>query len=82
MELTFMNKPKIFFSHSSKDTKVLNRLKEALLKKTVNAVEIFLSSDGQSIRVGSNWVYGVEYGMDQTQLMMSFLSPNLLTDTP
>ena len=69
-------KPIVFFSHSSKDKILLNKLKESILEKTNNSIEIFLSSDGQSIPVGKNWVYTIEKALQETSLMFVFLSPN------
>lgn len=69
-------KPIVFFSHSSNDKLLLNKLKESILFKTNNAIEIFLSSDGQSIPFGKNWIYSIEKALHDTSLMFVFLSPN------
>lgn len=71
-----MNKPKIFFSHSSKDSDTLVRLKELFIDKTGGTIEVFLSSDGQSIPLGKNWVHRIEEALDETTLMLVFLTPN------
>ena len=42
-------KPVVFFSHSSRDKRELALLKELFVQKTGGTVEVFLSSDGQSI---------------------------------
>jgi hypothetical protein len=73
-----MDKPIVFFSHSTKDEKPLRKLKELIDKKTGNAVIIFLTSDGQSIPFGHNWVYRVEEALDKASLMFVFVSPNSL----
>ena len=65
----------IFFSHSSYDKKALHRLKDLLTKKIANTAEIFLSSDGQSIPLGRNWVSRLEEAMKQSRIMLVFLSP-------
>jgi len=44
-----MNKPTLFLSHNSNDAAPLKILKQMLLEKTNGDIEIFLSSDGQSI---------------------------------
>jgi len=69
-------KPIVFFSHSSKDKILLNKLKESVLAKTNHAIEFFLSSDGQSIPFGKNWIYTIEKALHDTSLMFVFLSPN------
>ena len=73
-----MSKPKIFFSHSSKDKEILSRLKDLFVEKTGGTIEVFLSSDGQSIPFGKNWVHRVEEALEQTTLMVVFLTPNSL----
>lgn len=71
-------KPTIFFSHSSKDEVSLRELKNILSDKTGNTVDIFLSSDGQSIQLGRNWVHKVEDALENAKIMFVFLSPNSL----
>lgn len=73
-----MSKPKIFFSHSSKDKEILSRLKDLFVEKTGGTIEVFLSSDGQSIPFGKNWVHRVQEALEQTTLMVVFLTPNSL----
>lgn len=70
-----MDKPIIFFSHSSYDEKALRKLKDLLTKKTGNTIEIFLSCDGQSIPLGRNWVSRLEEALKQAKIMLVFLSP-------
>ena len=53
-------KPIAFFSHSSRDKEALGRLKDLFVEKTGGTIEIFLSSDGQSIKFGRNWVHRIE----------------------
>lgn len=53
-------KPTVFFSHSSSDGPTLARLRDVFVRKTGGTLEIFLSSDGQSIPFGRNWVHRVE----------------------
>jgi hypothetical protein len=71
-----MEKPKIFFSHSSRDSKILTKLKEQILLKCKNSVEIFLSSDGQSIPFGKNWVHQIEEALNNATIFFIFLTPN------
>lgn len=70
-----MSKPTIFFSHSSSDKDVLFKLKELFCDKTGGTVEVFLSSDGQSIPLGKNWVHRVQEALDNAKLMIVFLTP-------
>lgn len=67
-----MSKPTIFFSHSSSDKDVLFKLKELFCDKTAGTIEVFLSSDGQSIPLGKNWVHRVQEALDNAKLMIVF----------
>lgn len=51
-----MEKPTIFFSHSSKNRDLILPIKNKLTKITSGTMEIFMSSDGQSIPLGRNCV--------------------------
>lgn len=61
-----MEKPTVFLSHSSRDARSLVSLKEMLNKKTSGTLRLFLSSDGQSIPFGRNWVATVEAALDSS----------------
>jgi len=73
-----MEKPTIFFSHSSSDKNTLLRLKELFLEKTGGAIDVFLSSDGQSIPLGRNWVHRIQNALNNASLMIVFITPNSL----
>lgn len=67
-------KPTVFLSHSSLDRTALIALKRILDKKTGHAVQFFLSIDGQSIPLGENWVHRIEKALNDTAMMLVFLS--------
>jgi hypothetical protein len=71
-------KPTIFFSHSSKDERILRELKERLLQKVGGTLDVFLSSDGQSIQLGRNWVHKIEDALNSARIMFVFVSPSSL----
>src|SRR5262245_39653334 len=73
-----MAKPIVFLSHSSRDHRLLGRLKELLVSYTGGAIDFFLSSDGQSIPLGRNWVHEVQQALDSSQLMFVFITPRSL----
>jgi hypothetical protein len=73
-----MDKPTVFFSHSRKDKDALVRLKALFTEKTGSSIEVFLSSDGQSIPLGRNWVHAVELGLNRAKLMFVFVTPSSL----
>ena len=70
-----MTKPVVFLSHSSHDRSLAVRLKALLAGLTGGAVDFFLSSDGQSIPLGTNWVHTVQKALESSELMFVFASP-------
>jgi hypothetical protein len=76
-----VRKPTVFFSHSSSDASALAYLKEQFVRKTGNSIDVFLSSDGQSIPFGRNWVHRVQEALQDASLMMVFVTPASLTSS-
>jgi len=70
-----MEKPTIFFSHSSADKNYINHLKNIVLKRTSKTVEVFQSSDGESIPFGNNWIHKIEENLKKSKIMLVFVSP-------
>lgn len=70
-----MEKPTIFFSHSAKDRNAILPIKEKLIKITSGVIQIFMSSDGQSIPFGNNWVHKIEDGLNNAKIMFVFVTP-------
>jgi len=60
---------------------MVRKLKEVLTKKVGNTLDIFVSSDGQSIPFGRNWVYKIEEALESSALMFVLLSPNSIRST-
>lgn len=71
-----MEKPIVFLSHSSKDAKVMQRLKECLEAKTHGTIQFFLSCDGESIPFGRNWVATIQDALEHASLAFVFISPH------
>lgn len=71
-----MDKPTIFFSHSSVDRDLILPIKDKIIDITAKTMEIFMSSDGQSIPLGRNWVSKIEEGLENAQIMFIFVTPN------
>jgi hypothetical protein len=76
-----MDKGTVFLSHSSKDKRPLAEFKAALDVKTHGTLKFFLSSDGQSIPFGRNWVSSVETALNDAKLAFLFLTPNSINST-
>jgi len=71
-------KPSLFLSHAAKDGDSITLLKNRLTTLTGRSIDIFVSSDGQSIPFGRNWVHEVEEALKRAKLMYVFLSPAAL----
>jgi len=71
-----MDKPTIFFSHSSKDRDLILPIKKKAEDITAGVLDIFMSSDGQSIPFGHNWVHKIEEGLSNAQIMFVFVTSN------
>lgn len=74
-----MDKPTIFFSHSSKDKEIVLSIKNRVTEITKGTLDIFMSSDGQSIPFGSNWIHKVEEGLKTSNIMFVFVTDNSLS---
>lgn len=74
-----MNKPTLFFSHSSKDKELVLSIKNKLDMVTGGVMEIFMSSDGQSIPFGTNWIHKIEEGLKAAKLMFVFVTENSIS---
>lgn len=46
-----------------------------MLKATAKVIEIFQSSDGESIPFGNNWVHKIEENLNKAKIMFVFISP-------
>ena len=69
-----MSKPTLFFSHSSKDKDMVLAIKNKVMQYTSNTLEIFQSSDGESIPFGTNWIHKVEEGLKEAKVMFVFVT--------
>ncbi len=69
-----MNKPTLFFSHSSKDRDAILTIKNKIDKITGGTLDIFMSSDGQSIPFGTNWIHKIEEGLKAATIMFVFVT--------
>ncbi len=76
-----MEKPIIFFSHSTQDKDKIFPIQERLLSATKNTIEVFMSSDGNSIRMGTNWLKKIEDALQECKLMFVWITPQSLKST-
>lgn len=69
-----MSKPTLFFSHSSKDKGMVLAIKNKVMQYTSGTLDIFQSSDGESIPFGTNWIHKVEEGLKEAKVMFVFIT--------
>lgn len=74
-----MSKPTLFFSHSSKDKDMILSIRNKLDNATGGAMDIFMSSDGQSIPFGTNWIHKIEEGLQVAKIMFIFVTENSIS---
>lgn len=74
-----MSKPTLFFSHSSKDKDLILALKNKFDEFTGGVLDIFMSSDGQSIPFGTNWIHKIEKGLQEAKIMFVFVTDNSIS---
>lgn len=70
-----MQKPTVFISHSSVDKDLILQIKSLVSGCTSGTVDLFQSSDGESIPFGNNWIHKVEENLKKSQIMLVFVSP-------
>jgi hypothetical protein len=76
-----MDKPTIFFSHSSIDREYITELQKGVNNRTSGTINIFQSSDGESIPFGNNWVHKIEENLHKAKIMFVFISPESLSSS-
>ena len=67
---TSRKRPVIFVSHVHEDIAIAIELKNALQELFLGFFEIFVSSDGASIRAGENWSDSLEVAMKESELVL------------
>lgn len=69
-----MAKKKVFISHISSETELAQLLKQQLVKDFLGLLDIFVSSDQESIPAGTNWLEAVEKALLKASLQIVLCS--------
>jgi len=69
-----MEKPKIFVSHISEESPLAAVLKTNLSSDFLGLVEVFVSSDLESIAAGSNWLVSLEQALREATVLIALCS--------
>lgn len=73
-----MAKKKIFISHIGEESEIAQNLKDKILTFTNKGVEVFVSSDSESIGLGRDWEDIVKDEIKQCDMMLVIVSKNSL----
>lgn len=73
-----MAKKKIFISHIGEESEIAQALKDKILAFTNKGVEVFVSSDSESIGLGRDWEDIVKDEIRQCDMMLVIVSKNSL----
>ncbi|HFH7400249.1 TPA: TIR domain-containing protein, partial [Streptococcus agalactiae] len=69
-----MAKKKIFISHIGEESEIAKKFKKEILNYTNRGVEIFVSSDDESIYAGDDWEDEVKNNIKSCDMMLVLLS--------
>ena len=70
------SKPKIFISHINEEKDLARKFKSYLLKKFQSRIEVFVSSDMESIGLGNEWFSTIKANLADCDLMIVLCSIN------
>lgn len=68
-------KPKIFISHITEEKEVADVFKAEIEAKFLGMVDVFVSSDATSLRLGRNWLIEITTALRGCAAMLVFCSP-------
>ena len=60
-----------FISHVAEEAKVAARLKVALTHDFLRMLDVFVSSDGESISAGDDWLESIDDALQRSALMLN-----------
>ena len=65
-----------FISHITEEAGVAAKLKAALARDFLQMLDVFVSSDGESISAGDDWLKSIDNALQQSALMLILCSPS------
>ena len=68
-------KPQIFISHAHQDADFANALRKWIDDALLAGVEFFVSSDQESIPLGSEWASRIRDALAKSSIMLVLVSP-------
>jgi uncharacterized protein YegL len=70
------SKPILFISHIHEDAQIAKCVKKFLDESFLGIFDIFVSSDGASIRAGENWSSSTEHALLRAELVVALITDN------
>lgn len=68
-----------FVSHVSEEAPLAGRVKTALTRDFLGFLDVFVSSDAQSIAAGEDWLRSIEQALQKSDLLIILCSPISIT---
>ncbi|MBP7279632.1 MAG: toll/interleukin-1 receptor domain-containing protein, partial [Sedimentibacter sp.] len=68
-------KPTIFVSHIHENKEMALVIKQLIERIFENALNIFVSSDSESIDLGDDWLMNINEGLKECSIMLLICSP-------
>jgi hypothetical protein len=65
----------VFISHISEEGAVASKLKAIISRDFLDLIDVFVSSDGESISAGDSWLESVERELRQASVLITLCSP-------
>ena len=69
---------RMFISHISEEASVAARLKVTLTKDFLGLLEVFVSSDTESIAAGEEWLTSISHALRESSIFLVLCSPPLI----
>jgi hypothetical protein len=73
---TVSAKPVVFISHVHEDSNLAKQIADQIRQAFLNAVEVFVASDGSSIKGGDKWMQKIEDGLRLAQIVLVLVTRN------
>jgi hypothetical protein len=70
-----MPKPRIFISHISEEAELAKLLKSRLSSDFLGMIDVFVSSDTESVLAGSNWLTSIDTALREAHVEIVLCSP-------
>lgn len=74
-----MQKPTIFISHITQEKELAKIIKDELERAFLGLLEIFVSSDGESIQIGKKWLDEIDQALRESQIILLLCSKSSVT---